>query len=144
MDRGDAQRIPPELELELSVAAESVEPARQAVLHWLDGEALSARVLTTIELVIEEVVMNLALHAFDDPRGEHFRLRVRRDGDELQLSFEDRGRDFDPGAPAPARDDTRPGGLGLPLLRKRVRWMRHTRRDGHNLLTLAVGLASAG
>lgn len=146
MDGGDVPRQA--LELELPVAVASVEQARLAVHRWLGDEALSAHVLTTLELVIEEVVMNLVLHAFDDARGQHFRLMVQALGDELRLDFEDEGRDFDPTATpsvraAVSREEVRPGGLGLRLLHKRARWMRHSRCDGRNRLSIAIALGSA-
>lgn len=137
------------LDLELPVAVESVERLRQAVWHWLGGETLTPRVSTTLELVIEEVVMNFVMHAFDDAAGQSFRVHLERVDDELRFAFGDDGRDFDPTSAGPARTslspgETRPGGLGLPLLRKRTRWMRHARRDGRNLLSIGIALNEGG
>jgi serine/threonine-protein kinase RsbW len=142
---GNSGLRPQALELRLPVAVESVEHLRQAVWHWLGDTVLPPRVATTMELVVEEVVMNLVMHAFDDPQGHSFGLRVERVDDELRFAFDDDGRDFDPAAPGPGRDalspgETRPGGLGLPLLRKRTRWMRHARRDGRNMLSIGIAL----
>jgi anti-sigma regulatory factor (Ser/Thr protein kinase) len=131
----------------LPVAVESVAPACQAVLARC-GEGLTPSSRTGVEVVVEEVIMNLVLHAFPDPAAHRFELQVEVDPASLTLRFIDDGRPFDPTTRIP-RDlpstlsDAQPGGLGLRLLRRRTRSMQYARRDGRNELTLVLDLQRA-
>jgi anti-sigma regulatory factor (Ser/Thr protein kinase) len=136
------------LSLDLPAAASSVDAARRAVLAHVDGGSLDARAVFDLELVLEELMMNIVMHAWPDPAGRRIALAARRDGDAVELRLEDDGTPFDPVSAAErpraaTLDEARPGGLGLPLLRRRVRAMHYERRDGLNRLTLRVGGASA-
>lgn len=135
------------LKLRLPAHEASVEQARLAVLAWLGDVGLTPRVRTSVEVVIEEVVMNLARHAYANTAGQTFLLLASRQGEELLLQFIDTGRAFDPAAAEPPAlpasiADAQPGGLGLTLLKRRTRSMRHERRDGVNWLNLTVALGS--
>lgn len=136
---------PASIELTLPLEVSSVHRACVSVLDWIGNDAPAPRIRTTIELVIEEVVMNIVRHAFDDPGGRHFTLRASRNGPWIRLQFEDTGRAFDP-TTAPVRDapvaieSAVPGGLGLPLLRLRTHAMHYERKDGRNLLSVTIAL----
>jgi anti-sigma regulatory factor (Ser/Thr protein kinase) len=135
----------PDAVLRLHVPAErhALEPARLAVLHFLEPWALDARALFNIELVLEETLLNASLHAFDGPGPHNVDLRVQVQPDAVVLQFEDEGRPFDPlQAAEPRRPaslaDAQPGGLGLMLVRRLARAVEYRRIDGRNLLTITV------
>jgi anti-sigma regulatory factor (Ser/Thr protein kinase) len=133
------------LQLTLPAEAASVERARHAVQAHLAPLALAPRAAYRLELVLEETVMNLATHAFP-AGGGHFDLQVDVvDGKELVLRFSDDGIAFDPvQAAVPARpaslEAAVPGGLGLMLVRRNAQRIDYRRRDGRNVLTVALAI----
>lgn len=136
------------VELTLPLDVTSVRGACAAVLDRVGEAVPDPRTRSTIELVIEEAVMNIVRHAFDDPVGHHFTLKAAISGPLLQLRFEDAGRPFDPTtapvrAPTAELESAMPGGLGLPLLRRRTISMNYVRQDGRNLLSVEIALRRA-
>jgi len=122
---------------------DAVEPTRQQVHRYLEPLALSEGTLFRLDLVLEEMLLNVVNHAFDDDREHLFELIVEVSGAEIQLQFEDDGRPFDP-TTAEVRQQARsiaeavPGGLGLPLLRQMSSSMSYERVGSRNRLRLAV------
>ncbi|MDE2080637.1 MAG: ATP-binding protein [Burkholderiales bacterium] len=131
------------LALQLANQLAALEPARQAVLDFVDGQGLSVRARYRLELVLEEVLMNLVWHAFPEGGSHAIDLTLQLEPDTLRLGFEDDGAPFDPlAAPLPVAPrslaEAVPGGLGLALVRKAVREARYERVGGRNRLTLAL------
>jgi anti-sigma regulatory factor (Ser/Thr protein kinase) len=131
------------LDLALTADRQALEPARQAVLHFLQPWALDARAVFNVELVLEETLLNASLHAFDGPGPHALALRVQVQPTDVLLCFEDAGRAFDPlqaAAPrAPASIAEAPvGGLGLMLVRKVARSVEYRRLGGRNQLAITV------
>jgi sigma-B regulation protein RsbU (phosphoserine phosphatase) len=128
------------LTLRVANTAEALEPARLAVLQWLDalpGPAAPPRLRYRLELVLEEMLMNRVWHAWPEGGLHHSTLAVQRLDDALQLDFSDDGIAFDPfSADPPPRPATlqqaTPGGLGLVLLRRAARACQYRREAGHN------------
>ncbi len=129
--------------LQLPVETASVERARRAVLEFLAPCALTAPETYAVEVVLEEVLMNIVMHAFPEPEGHGIELRVTVDDEQVVLRFEDDGMPFDPlstdAPPRPASiEQAEPGGLGLMFVRERSRSMVYERRHGRNVLTVAL------
>lgn len=111
----------------------SLEAARQWLLGQLQGAEVAPGALFRIELVLEELLMNAVSHGQSlsgDDDGLSLRLGAEVQGDHLLLCLEDDGVSFDPAAaPLPATPATlaeaRVGGLGLVLVHKSVRSLRH-------------------
>jgi sigma-B regulation protein RsbU (phosphoserine phosphatase) len=142
------------LRLRLPNVQASVEAARLAVNAYLadiqsagcPGEtaALSNRAHYSVELALEEVLMNQAWHAYTAPGAGWVELEVELQADTVTLRFCDEGRPFDPSQPSPTPaagplEDAQVGGLGLSLLHKRARRIAYERRDGRNALTIDIG-----
>jgi anti-sigma regulatory factor (Ser/Thr protein kinase) len=108
--------------------------------------------LFRIELVLEELLMNIVSHGHPRPGpGETFSLRLGAElrADHLVLCLEDDGIAFDPASvptpPPPASLAEAPvGGLGLVLVRKSARALRHERVDGLNRLWVELPLQGRG
>lgn len=138
------------LALRLPAEVASVETARLAVLGHLPPGCLSPRERFDLELVLEELIMNLTLHAY---RGAAepgwFDLSAERlPGGVLRLVLEDDGADFDAAtavaAPAPASLEAAPvGGLGLVLVRQRALRLAHQRKAGRNRLEVDLACGAA-
>jgi len=129
--------------LELPAATASVERARRAVHEFLAPHALTPQQVYAVEVVLEEALMNIVMHAFPKPEGHGIELVVSIDDEQVVLRFEDDGIPFDPlsidAPPRPASiEQAEPGGLGLLFVRERSRSLVYERRDGRNVLTVAL------
>jgi serine/threonine-protein kinase RsbW len=135
-------RLPP-LRLLLPADPGAVEQARSAVLRHLEPLQLAPRVVFALELVLEETLMNIATHAYPDRAAQAIELALDVDAEQIVLQFADAGIEFDPLAATPAKlpatiAQAEPGGLGLMLTRRYARHMAYQRREGRNLLTIAI------
>ncbi len=114
----------------------------------LEGVTLTDRARFRIELVLEELVMNVVRHAHPKAAaldGHSFRLGVQVDADTLRMCLEDDGLPFDPAAapdvpPSTSLSSARVGGLGLVLVHKSARSMRHERVGHLNRLWIDMPL----
>lgn len=141
--QGPQGLLAPALRLSLPNRLDSLEFARLALHDYLAPLALSAKVWFKLELVLEETLMNISLHAFSDADPHQIGLQVGYDGQALYLRFEDDGLPFDPSlAAAPVLPtsiaEASPGGLGLMLVRKQARAVDYARVDGRNQLTITL------
>ena len=124
----------------LSLRAELSEIPRLAA--WVEQVAagLEARRLYAVQLCLEEVVANLALHA-RPAAGVEVSLTVTLETAPLRVTVDDDAIPFDPiqaASPAPATtlEAAVPGGLGLTLLRGFSTAQEYARVAGRNRLTL--------
>ncbi len=134
------------MHLRLPANPASVAQAREAVLAHLADLALTPSALYSLDVVLEELIMNISLHAFGAATDCQFDLTVAADPQGVALQFVDAGRAFDPTAaaaavPATSLDEATPGGLGLRLLRQRCSRMHYVRSQGMNRLTVNLALA---
>ena len=110
-------------------------------LHpWLDdalsGLALTAGQLNGIHVAIEEVVMNVAMHAAPDPAQADIAIELTVEADAVTIAVEDNGPVFDPTTATPPLAGFEPGGLGLRLLHHFCQDMQYSRMPGRNRLAL--------
>jgi anti-sigma regulatory factor (Ser/Thr protein kinase) len=139
---GGAEAVP-KLALTLAASALGVEAGQVAVEAFLAAQAIVPRARARVALVLEEAVMNVALHGHDGPGSHSVGLALRVLSDGIELSLEDDGRPFDPrGAEPPPRPqslaEARPGGLGVHLMRSFSRRLHYERREGRNRLELLL------
>jgi anti-sigma regulatory factor (Ser/Thr protein kinase) len=123
---------------------DDLAPLRAAVMEFLAPLALPQRVLYDVDIVLEELFMNIVLHAHEDGRAHAVDLRVELKPGSIRLRLDDRGRPFDPtNRPEPEHPrsiaEARPGGLGLGLVRQHSTSMFYARREGCNSLTVTIG-----
>ena len=128
-----------------SIAARLAEvaPLVAEVRAFLAEHEVAERPTFATQLVVEEIVSNVARHAFDDAEPHAVDVDVSCDADGITLRVVDDGRPFDPvTAPEPDTDvplAERPiGGLGLHLVRSMAEDIRYERRDGRNHTELRV------
>jgi serine/threonine-protein kinase RsbW len=134
------------LKLSLANQREAFEPARRAVIDFLAAHAPGETLRYQVELILEETLMNMIWHAFDDHEAHRIALDVEVGPDQVVLRFDDDGIAFDPLQAAPpvlptSIDEARPGGLGLMLVRRLARSVAYARDDGRNRLTIALARA---
>lgn len=136
------------LRLEFGASPAGLSEVQPALREYLEAAGIAGAIMDRAELLVEEVVMNVFMHGFDDPGDATVELRASVGGQSCTLVFEDAGRPFDPTAAAlpstPATlEEAEIGGLGLVLLRKLATGLSYERlADGRNRLRLL--LAQAG
>jgi anti-sigma regulatory factor (Ser/Thr protein kinase) len=101
-----------------------------------------------LHIVAEEVVTNVAKHAFPPGQAQAFLVRVTKRTDEVELFVQDSGQPFNPvRAAMPPRaqsiTDIIPGGWGIGLIRHHCQDIQYDRQDGQNRLTLRFPLKQA-
>ena len=116
------------------------------VLAFVDKQLEQAgcplKLMTQVDLAVEEIFVNIARYAYHPEAGEA-RIRCEAGGAPFQIivGFADRGRPFDP----LAREDPdvtldaeqrQAGGLGILLAKKLMDDIHYEYRDGQNILTL--------
>jgi serine/threonine-protein kinase RsbW len=131
------------LRLTLVNQRDALDQTRTQVLHWLQRHAPTPKLVFSVELILEETLMNVIWHAHPDHAEHLIRLEMDVEAEDIVMRFEDDGVPFDPlQAPPPVAPssigDAVPGGLGLLLVRKCARAVTYERRDGTNRLTVRV------
>jgi anti-sigma regulatory factor (Ser/Thr protein kinase) len=138
----DAATVPT-LQRTLPASRVGAVAGQQALEAFLNAAAVPAATQQRALLLLEEALMNVAMHAFDEPQGRLIELGVRLPPGEIEITVSDDGRPFDPlPAPLPARAatlaETEPGGLGLQLLRRFASSLAYVREGGRNRLTVRL------
>jgi anti-sigma regulatory factor (Ser/Thr protein kinase) len=131
----------PRLDLRVPASAAGVVLGVQRCESFLAQHGIEQRARMRLALVLEEAVMNLAMHGHAEPGNHQAELTLSLLPDALELTLRDDGLPFDPHtAPLPERpaklEQARPGGLGVSLMRRFARAMHYERVDGHNCLTM--------
>ncbi|NDB95050.1 MAG: ATP-binding protein [Verrucomicrobia bacterium] len=90
---------------------------------------------------IEEILTNIIKYGFDEEGAHPIHITFRRVEDQIEMEFEDRGREFNPleiGEPdldSPI-EDRQLGGLGIHLVKKMVDEAKYRREGDRNILLL--------
>jgi serine/threonine-protein kinase RsbW len=102
---------------------------------------LSAPLIMSLNLVLEEALSNIILYGFDAGSKNTIEITFRKTGYELNFSIVDDGYEYDPTQKAdpdvtlPVED--RPiGGLGIFLIKKIMDKVEYQRKDDKNYLIL--------
>ena len=133
--------------LHLTLANDPAEVARVTteVTKLVEPFDPPPRAQFVIDLVLEEMVLNVIKHAFDDASPHEILVDVTASETEVLIRIEDDGRPFDP-VHATEPDLTLPveqrpiGGLGIHLVRKMAQGMTYARVDNRNVLNVRVAL----
>lgn len=101
-----------------------------------------------VNLVLDEVVINVIAHGYDDDEEHEIRVSLAIDGNLLTIRIEDDGRAFDLASqPSPNLDlpidERRIGGLGIHIVRSITETIAHQRIDDRNVLTLTKRVSGA-
>jgi phosphoserine phosphatase RsbU/P len=135
---------PAPLDLTVRANRHAVVEATERLRAWCRTAAVPEGAAHDLALALEEVGVNVAVHALREHPAAHFRVRLKRQGNEAVLEIRDTGPPFNPlEAPPPviaeSHENQPLGGLGIHLVRgvmTRTEWTF----DGENVLTLARAL----
>ncbi|WP_028587397.1 ATP-binding protein [Desulfocurvus vexinensis] len=130
--------------LRLPAALDRLDQYREFVLGCAREAALPADREGKLELILEELLVNVARYAYPDGQGE-VELCCGADPGRFVLVIRDWGPPFDPlAACTPDLDagvDERPiGGLGIFFVRQMADGLAYRREDGANELTIHFDL----
>ena len=102
---------------------------------------ISGRLRYHLLVSIEEVLTNIIKYGFDEEGVHPIHITFRRVEEQIEMEFEDRGREFNPleiGEPdldSPI-EDRQLGGLGIHLVKKMVDEAKYRREGDRNILLL--------
>ena len=121
----------------------------EAVDDFSERNELAVETRFELQLCLEELVLNVVNHGFDNPGQHDIRIGIELNDDDgrvLIVRVVDDGREFDPLTDTPAPDldasleDRAVGGLGVFLVRQIMDEVSYRREDGLNHLTLTKNL----
>ena len=125
------------LRLTLSNRRSEIPRVKFALAEFLDEEGVPPTSIHRVKLVIEELVVNVIQHAFEDGTTHTILLDVRTEPRGVAIVVEDDGKPFDPrSVPPPKLDELleagKSGGLGVTIVRKMTRDLDYQRIDEKN------------
>lgn len=131
-------------ELDFAASPGDMRRALDRISLALVAAGLGAARLSRVELVLAEVLNNIAEHAYAGQPAGRVRLRVAPDGDCLRTVIRDRGRPMPGGNPPKAalpdmdvpRDALPEGGFGWYLIHTQADALEYRREGGENRLEL--------
>jgi serine/threonine-protein kinase RsbW len=125
------------------------EVARVAAMaERFGGEhGLSDDDIMAVNLVLDEIVLNVIHHAYDDSGEHQIGVTLTLEEGVLTIRVDDDGRPFDPlAAPPPDLDapleERQIGGLGIHIVRSTMDGVEYQRVGGRNILTMRKHLGS--
>jgi serine/threonine-protein kinase RsbW len=101
-----------------------------------------------LNLSLDEIITNVARHAYSDGKEHHFTLQISMNTEEFAACIEDDGVEFNPlEHPIPDLDapleERKEGGLGIYLVRQIMTSVEYQRVAGKNVVTLRKTLHRA-
>ena len=112
-----------------------------------EEHGLSPDAVITLSLLLDETVINVIAHGYEDDLEHHIDVRLELTGDLVSIRVDDDGVPFNPlHAPVPDLDlpiEERPiGGLGVHIVRTMADSVEYQRINGRNILTMTKKLGA--
>jgi serine/threonine-protein kinase RsbW len=133
--------------LAIAASGNEIRRACEWLTTLLRRRDVPDRQIERLELALHEVLANVLDHGGSAARAEPISIRIdvhaQATTGEAHVEVSDAGIPFDPtGAPEyiPAKtlDEARPGGLGLPMIRRSSDWMSYGHDGGRNQFMFGV------
>ncbi len=131
------------LSLTITTARDELAAIAEEVEAVADREDWPFDLVFKVNLALEELVLNVLEHGFDDnDDSKECKIDLTSDADAVTIVISDRGKPFDPLTEAPDADvnsvvgERQVGGLGLHLVETLMDEASYQRTDGVNQLTL--------
>jgi len=132
-------------ELHFTLRNQRSEIARMFTLleGFCQSHAISADDLFNVRLVLDEAVINVIVHGYDDTREHAINVSLSMDGPLLALHIDDDGVAYNPlDAPVPRFDlpieQRRIGGLGVHIMKTLARRVEYRRANERNNLDIVI------
>lgn len=132
---------PTSIHLSLEPTLEGLAKLSEGIDHWATEHGLTRGVLHTLQVSVEELVVNVINHGFDTPHRPPIDVTLTLNGAEICFTLEDQAKPFDPTqAPIPKKlsslEDAPIGGWGIQLVREFSTAMHYQRLPGGNKLVV--------
>lgn len=131
------------LSLTITTARDELAAIAEEVEAVADLEDWPFDLVFKVNLALEELVLNVLEHGFDDDDdSKECKIDLTSDADAVTIVISDRGKPFDPLTEAPDADvnsvvgERQVGGLGLHLVETLMDEASYQRTEGVNQLTL--------
>ena len=114
---------------------------REFIEHELEKCDCSMKVVSQINLAVEEIFVNIAKYAYGEKNG-NCKVKIYFNGENtLEVTFEDSGLPFNPltrGNPdtALSADEREIGGLGIYIIKEIMDDVQYMNEDGKNILVI--------
>ena len=133
--------------LKLSIKNEVSEfkALNASLAQFLAAHEVPSRAAYTVDLAVEELVMNVIRYAFIDDDTHSIDIEIEIDGDQVVLRIADEGRPFDPRENPELdldADDRQVGGLGLYLVVDMVDMLKYQRVDEQNRVEVRISMTA--
>lgn len=129
-------------ELVLQASADRLEDVQEFVRGEMEGAGCSLKVISQVEIAVEEIYINIAHYAYPSGGGEAvIRCETDRETPKITIQFLDAGTPFDPLAKEEAdislsAEERSIGGLGILMVKKLMDEVTYCYEDGKNILTI--------
>ena len=137
MARANQRSKQPGFSTRYAARIDSLEPARLAMLEFLQARDIGPATINRIEVVLEELMANVARHAGG---AQTIAVTANIDGSGVVLSIEDDGEAFNPldatePEPFSTLESATVGGQGIPLIKRLSKHVHYDRADRCNRVT---------
>ena len=131
------------VKIKLPAKLENIEAFLEAVTTFSQDQGIDPKRIPSIELSIEEVLVNIINHAYKGNPGNAEITCGLDDHERLIIQIVDTGLSFNFAALdepdiAAGIEDRKTGGLGVFLIKKLMDDVHYRRENGRNILTLTV------
>ncbi len=116
-----------------------------SLAQFLAAHEVPSRAAYTVDLAVEELVMNVIRYAFIDDDTHPIDIEIAIEGDQVVLRIADEGRPFDPRENPELdldADDRQVGGLGLYLVVDMVDMLKYQRVDEQNRVEVRISMTA--
>ena len=133
--------------LKLSIKNEVSEfkDLNASLAQFLAAHEVPSRAAYTVDLAVEELVMNVIRYAFVDDDTHPIDIELAIEGEQVVLRIADGGRPFDPRENPELdldADDRQVGGLGLYLVVDMVDMLKYQRVDEQNRVEVRISMTA--
>ena len=129
------------LSIKLTATLANLEEFTNSVFKWLRSYDVSQRQIRSIELALEEALVNVCRYAYQEQTGDVEVRCLAVNDDRFLIEIIDSGIPFDACAlPTPDLKaciaERKIGGLGIHFIKKMATNIEYRRKDGFNILSL--------
>ena len=115
----------------------------QLVNVFLEPRELQSKLVYAVNLILEEILMNIIRHGYDDEDSHEIEVQIELEEDEVALTVIDDGKEFNPltiPGPDPSKSamDRLEEGLGLQFVRHMRNAMEYRREGDKNMLRIWI------
>jgi serine/threonine-protein kinase RsbW len=138
-------------ELSISLRNQKSEISRMtaALEAFCEEHAIAEDDMFNVNLVLDEAVINVIVHGYEDSDEHEINVRLSLDHSVLTIALDDDGIPYNPlDAPEPRFDlpieQRRIGGLGVHIMKTLARSVEYRRENGRNHLVVAINVGRNG